>query len=40
MRLPRSTEVRFVRPELHAEVEFLELTDNGRLRQPVFLPGL
>lgn len=34
--LPRGTEVRFVRPELHAEVEFLELTDAGRLRQPVW----
>ncbi|MER8105137.1 hypothetical protein [Kitasatospora sp. NPDC094016] len=34
--LARGTEVRFVRPELHAEVEFLELTDSGRLRQPVW----
>ncbi|MEV7930575.1 ATP-dependent DNA ligase [Kitasatospora sp. NPDC088779] len=34
--LPRGTEVRFVRPELRAEVEFLELTDAGRLRQPVW----
>ncbi|MFI8085995.1 non-homologous end-joining DNA ligase [Kitasatospora sp. NPDC086009] len=34
--LPRGTEVRFVRPELHAEVEFLELTPAGRLRQPVW----
>jgi bifunctional non-homologous end joining protein LigD len=34
--LPRGTEVRFTRPELHAEVEFLELTDAGRLRQPVW----
>ncbi|MFJ7281004.1 ATP-dependent DNA ligase [Kitasatospora sp. NPDC098663] len=34
--LARGTEVRFVRPELHAEVEFLELTDSDRLRQPVW----
>ncbi|MFJ9846995.1 non-homologous end-joining DNA ligase [Kitasatospora sp. NPDC101155] len=34
--LPPGTEVRFVRPELHAEVEFLELTDRGLLRQPVW----
>ncbi|ARF83294.1 hypothetical protein HS99_0018360 [Kitasatospora aureofaciens] len=34
--LPRGTLVRFVRPELRAEVEFLELTDAGRLRQPVW----
>ncbi|MEU1287975.1 hypothetical protein [Kitasatospora sp. NPDC005856] len=34
--LPRGIEVRFVRPTLHAEVEFLELTDTGRLRQPVW----
>ncbi|MEU4587044.1 ATP-dependent DNA ligase [Kitasatospora aureofaciens] len=34
--LPRGTEVRFTRPELLAEVEFLELTDAGRLRQPVW----
>ncbi|MEU1425127.1 hypothetical protein [Kitasatospora sp. NPDC005751] len=30
------TEVRFVRPELRAEVEFLELTPAGRLRHPVW----
>ncbi|MEU9047693.1 MULTISPECIES: non-homologous end-joining DNA ligase [unclassified Kitasatospora] len=34
--LPRGTVVRFVRPELQAEVEYLELTDAGRLRQPVW----
>ncbi|MFF7995132.1 ATP-dependent DNA ligase [Kitasatospora xanthocidica] len=34
--LPRGTEVRFTRPELAAEVEFLEITDAGRLRQPVW----
>ncbi|MFJ7280895.1 ATP-dependent DNA ligase [Kitasatospora sp. NPDC098663] len=34
--LPRGTEVRFVRPELRAEVEFLKVTDNGRLRSPVW----
>ncbi|MFD5616672.1 ATP-dependent DNA ligase [Kitasatospora sp. NPDC127060] len=34
--LPPGTEVRFVRPELHAEVEFLEITDRGQLRQPVW----
>ncbi|MEV7189986.1 ATP-dependent DNA ligase [Kitasatospora sp. NPDC093102] len=34
--LPQGTEVGFVHPELHAEVEFLELTDDGRLRQPVW----
>ncbi|MFI6849511.1 ATP-dependent DNA ligase [Kitasatospora sp. NPDC050467] len=34
--LPRGTEVRFVRPELRAEVEFLELTPAGRLRHPVW----
>ncbi|WBP92158.1 ATP-dependent DNA ligase [Kitasatospora cathayae] len=34
--LPRGTEIRFTRPDLHAEVEFLELTDAGRLRQPVW----
>ncbi|MFE3505305.1 hypothetical protein ACFXPX_36540 [Kitasatospora sp. NPDC059146] len=28
--------MRFVRPELHAEVEFLEITDRGQLRQPVW----
>ncbi|MCG6494308.1 ATP-dependent DNA ligase [Kitasatospora sp. A2-31] len=34
--LPRGTVVRFTRPELRAEVEFLEHTDAGRLRQPVW----
>ncbi|MEU6236021.1 hypothetical protein [Kitasatospora sp. NPDC047058] len=34
--LPRGAEVRFVRPVLRAEVEFLELTPAGRLRQPVW----
>ncbi|MFD9591989.1 ATP-dependent DNA ligase [Kitasatospora sp. NPDC059973] len=34
--LPRGTEIRFVRPELRAEVEFLELTPAGRLRHPVW----
>ncbi|MEU1508158.1 hypothetical protein [Kitasatospora sp. NPDC005748] len=35
-RQPRGTEVRFIRPELRAEVEFLELTPAGRLRHPVW----
>ncbi|MFI9324889.1 hypothetical protein ACIGXI_34635 [Kitasatospora aureofaciens] len=34
--LPRGTEAQFVRPDLHAEVEFLEVTDASRLRQPVW----
>ncbi|MFI9325212.1 hypothetical protein ACIGXI_36310 [Kitasatospora aureofaciens] len=34
--LPHGIEVRFTRPELLAEVELLELTDAGRLRQPVW----
>ncbi|MGV9267472.1 ATP-dependent DNA ligase [Kitasatospora sp. NPDC003701] len=34
--LPRGTEVRFVTPQLHAEVEFLELTEAARLRHPVW----
>ncbi|MGW4897692.1 ATP-dependent DNA ligase [Kitasatospora sp. NPDC004240] len=34
--LPRGTQVRFTRPRLRAEVEFLELTLAGRLRQPVW----
>ncbi|WP_329492475.1 ATP-dependent DNA ligase (plasmid) [Kitasatospora sp. NBC_01246] len=34
--LPRGTEVRFVQPVLQAEVEFLEITPAGHLRQPVW----
>ncbi|MFD0279070.1 hypothetical protein ACFVHB_34900 [Kitasatospora sp. NPDC127111] len=34
--LPRGTEIRFVRPTLRAEVEFLELTPAGRLRHPIW----
>ncbi|MET9403136.1 hypothetical protein [Kitasatospora sp. NPDC002965] len=34
--LPLGTELRFVRPELTAEVAFLELTDRGVMRQPVW----
>ncbi|GAB2717644.1 ATP-dependent DNA ligase [Kitasatospora kifunensis] len=34
--LPRGAEVRFVRPELTAEVAYLEVTEAGRLRQPVW----
>ncbi|MEU6974128.1 hypothetical protein AB0A71_41725 [Kitasatospora aureofaciens] len=34
--LSPGTEVRFVAPTLHAEVEFLELTESARLRHPVW----
>ncbi|MFH9354080.1 ATP-dependent DNA ligase [Kitasatospora sp. NPDC017646] len=34
--LPLGTEVRFARPELRAEVEYLEVTQAGRLRHPVW----